>query len=396
MHPLTENDLIHNRLTHSLETSSVGRSLGTMVGSKIIANNNVENISEDEFGYVVQAACLAHDIGNPPFGHAGEEAISKWFESEFKDSDSVFCKVPIDKQIEFTKFEGNAQGFRILTQLENNKFVGGLQLTKAILGAFTKYPRPAYLSHTAQGKYVGAKKFGYFASEKKYFDDIASTLGLLNKGAEAEGFYARHPLAFLVEAADDICYNIVDLEDAVLNSDLRFEDVKNVLEPLSGKIKLIGTQVDKIAYLRAKAIGNVVTECSNLFIKKYDDIMSGKYSSSLTDDPDYKYHEGFAKIRVLANERIFTASRKTELEIAGHKIIDGLLSIFKDPIYDLHMCDWDSDKLKGNSKRLVRLAEMDFSTATDLYTGTHILTDYISGMTDRFASETYKKLSGIL
>jgi len=397
VHPLAENDLIHNRLTHSIETASVGRSLGTIVGSKVIAKEKLKDITEDEFGYVVQAACLAHDIGNPPFGHAGETAIGDWFEKEFNNQNSVLHKMPGNKRDEFLKFEGNAQGFRILTQLENNKFLGGLQLTYAILSTFTKYPRPAFLLNTLDGQYIGAKKYGFFSSEQKYYDQIGKTLGLIQKGSSSEGYYCRHPLAFLVEAADDICYNIVDLEDAVVTRDLQFDEVANLLEKLAGETDYSNhTNEEKIAYLRAKAIGEAVKQCAETFMTNYDSIMKGEYSNSLTEDPSNPLKDTFKQMKEKSKERIFTSQRKTELEISGHKIIFGILDTYKEVLVDLANNNWKENNLSGVSKKLIRLGELNFSNATDLYSCTQVITDFVSGMTDRYASDLFKKLSGNL
>lgn len=395
VHPMAENDHIHNRLTHSIETGSVGRSIGTIVGAKVSERENIGKITVDDFGYVVQAACLAHDIGNPPFGHSGEKAISQWFSNEFTNENSLFSKLRVDQQKEFSEFEGNAQGFRILTQLENEHFNGGLQLTHAVLATFSKYPRVAHLPSTTQDDYIGAKKHGYLLSEKKYFDDIAKSVGLIERGASSEGYWCRHPLAFLVEAADDICYNIVDLEDAVLSRDLSFEEVETLLCQLIDSkpaYKENQNNADKISYLRALSIGNLVKCSADAFMDNYKEIMSGNYSNSLIEDTKYK--EVVKEMKGLSSTRIFTAQRKTELEIAGHQILFGLLDIYKEMLEDLKRCDWQPSLLPNFTAQLMRYSNIDFNSVNDLYSGTQLLTDYISGMTDRYAAETYRKLSG--
>ncbi len=214
--PLPESDFVHTRLTHSFEVSCVGRSLGTLIGSKIIQRHKElkEQYSHFHLGEIVAAACLAHDIGNPPFGHSGEDAISEYFKNgdgkQFKE------KLTELQWNDLTKFEGNAQGFRLLTKLQNPKIKGGLRLTCATLAAFTKYPKESFTidNTNADGKSKLYKKFGFFQPEKELFSEVAGEVGL-NKKLNKQKYlwWERHPLAFLVEAADDICYRIMDLED---------------------------------------------------------------------------------------------------------------------------------------------------------------------------------------
>jgi dGTPase len=194
VHPLAENDHIHTRLTHSIEVASVGRSLGTLVGTHVAKSLNDPAISPDMFRYIVQAACLAHDIGNPPFGHSGEQTISEWFARYFATPESRRFGLDPKQQNDFIHFDGNAQGFRVLTQLENWKWNGGLQLTYAVLGAFTKYPNSAATHANQHPDYIGCEKIGFFKSEEKYFSDVAISLGLIKR----ENYWCRHPLAFLL------------------------------------------------------------------------------------------------------------------------------------------------------------------------------------------------------
>lgn len=395
VHPLADNDHIHNRLTHSIETGSVGRSLGTMVGTKICNASDKESIgfTSDDFGYVVQAACMAHDIGNPPFGHAGEAAISEWFEKELLRDNSIFEELSDVQKAEFRNFEGNAQGFRILTQLENRKLNGGLQLTYAVLGTFMKYPRPAYPEPKLADTYKGFKKFGYFSSEKHYVDEIAGALKLEPLG-ETPGYWCRHPLAFLVEAADDICYNIIDLEDAFLMADLRYEDVAPLLTPLAPDLDFgpYPMQADQISYLRAVAIGNAVKEVADVFCRNEDRLLNGTFETDLMSET--KYTEVFENIEKTASKRIFAGPTKTSREISGRNIIHGLLDIYKHVIVDLKNNRWNPEELPKHTKRLIRYGNLNFDETNDLYSATLVVTDFISGMTDRYAKETYNKLSG--
>ena len=227
--PLSQSDYVRTRLTHSLEVSSVGRSLGTMVGDRVIRRHDLKGVYPQDFGAVVAAACLAHDIGNPPFGHAGEDAIRLWFAAS-ATGQAVLETLSEPQRQDFLRFEGNAQGFRIITRLQSPDNRGGMQLTCALLGAFTKYPRAAWLS-VPSPLGVAFRKFGFYQDDRDLFAEVAGHLGL---DEVAPGAWRRHPLAWLVEAADDICYRIIDVEDAFRLQQLRFEDVRDLLLPLTG------------------------------------------------------------------------------------------------------------------------------------------------------------------
>ena len=232
VHPLSDNDHVHTRLTHSIEVASVGRSMGTIVGSQIAANLKNPQITPDTFGYIVQAACLAHDIGNPPFGHSGEDTIGRWFNSSEQSSTIFGLDMKDVEQNDLKYFEGNAQGFRILTQLENYHWNGGLQLTYAVLSTFSKYPRSSVVHPIPNDSYIGGKKIGFFDSERHYFEQIASGVGLIERNKPLH-YWCRHPLAFLVEAADDICYAIVDIEDGFALGYLSFIEVRELLSSIA-------------------------------------------------------------------------------------------------------------------------------------------------------------------
>ena len=267
VHPLPEHDFVHTRLTHSLEVSSVGRSLGKRVGEIILQRHPALNTSSSlfDFGAIVAAASLAHDLGNPPFGHAGEAAIGDFF-AHHPQGLSFKEKVSPAEWEDLTKFEGNAQGFRILTK---NQF--GLKLTYATLGAFTKYPCPALFPDRDKTK-RSQKKFGFFQTEKEVFKEVATQLDLTTVSAFASG---RHPLAFLVEAADDICYSIIDLEDGCNLGLVSYTEAKQLFEGVItkgksklGKLEHLTSKQEKIGYLRALAIGDLMDECSSLFLDK--------------------------------------------------------------------------------------------------------------------------------
>jgi len=231
--PLYEHDHVHHRLIHSVEVSSVGRSLAMRIGSWLEDGGSIKPGDASTLANIVQAACAAHDIGNPPFGHSGEVAIGDWFAEEFEKATGLFADIEAGRQTEFTDFEGNAQGFRILTRLEMYRNEGGMRLSKGVLGAFTKYPVTSATQRAVvqdgADPYVGLKKFGLFESEAELFDRVATTLGLPRETHAAGSWWRRHPLVFIVEAADDICYNIVDLEDAFATGELPFSTVKDLL-----------------------------------------------------------------------------------------------------------------------------------------------------------------------
>ncbi|NOR61322.1 MAG: hypothetical protein GQ535_02360 [Rhodobacteraceae bacterium] len=250
------------------------------------------------------------------------------------------------KRHEFVAFEGNAQGFRILTKLEMYRNEGGMRLSHGVLGAFTKYPVTSYVQTTANSAYCGLKKFGIFESEMDIFESTAEKLGLPKETSANGNWWRRHPLVFLVEAADDICYNILDIEDAYTSGDLSFNTVKEKLSPLAGasnQARKDQTNEECIAEMRARGIGAAIGACVDAFKDNYSAIMDGTFSSSLIEVSN-KSSE-FNEIKALAKRRIFTAVRKTELEVFGrntiHRVLNGDAPVFD----ELHDKNWDSEKL---------------------------------------------------
>ena len=393
VHPLAEDDHIHTRLTHSIETGAVGRSLGTIVGSDILMNMSIKGINKDDFGHVVQAACLAHDIGNPPYGHAGEDAIGSWFKDQFSTETFKGWSLTKRQKVDLERFEGNAQGFRVITQLNNHKWGGGLQLTYAVLGAFAKYPCTSHPRSPDDKAYIGGKKFSFFQAEKHYFDDVAKHTGLISRSKRKDA-WVRHPLAFLVEAADDICYNIVDVEDAYTLRSLSYKETKKLLNPLTKKLPPSSNMEDweKVATLRAYAIGESIEKLAKTFINNLDKIMSGTFDISLLEAS--KINEHFEEIKKTSRENIYTQKRKTEIELAGHKVIHGILDVLLEAMIDLHNNGWNPNETSGHTQKLVRYIERDFSHVTYHYEGLLVMTDYVSGMTDRFALNVYRRLHG--
>ena len=400
--PLPESDFVHNRLTHSLEVSCVGRSLGNLVGKRILDRyfDLNERFTQFHFGEIVAAACLAHDIGNPPFGHSGEDAIAEYFRTgngkSFNDSLN-------EKQWnDFTKFEGNAQGFRIITKLQNSKIRGGLRLTCATLAAFTKYPKESFptqndVKNIKKSKLY--KKFGFFQAEKDLFLEIADEVGLENKpGTPAKSLWRnRHPLAFLVEAADDVCYRIMDLEDGFRLGLLSFKDTEALLMPFikNGKLKAYAERDlnDKIGYLRAKTISNLVKELSDVFIDEEEDVLKGKLEVDLISLS--KSNTELDIIKDISVKEIYSYRSVVERETAGYEVLGGLLDTFITAV---------NQSAEGNlsikNRNILKLLPKQFLSLNekpdnDLYTRLLKITDFVSGMTDSYAVSLYRKIKGI-
>jgi dGTPase len=400
VHPLYDNDHIHHRLIHSLEVATVGKSLGVEVGAWLadelgaIPDEHVEVVAG-----LVQTASMAHDIGNPPFGHSGEEAIASWFRDKFVFPEGVFQDISEDQRHEFEAFEGNAQGFRILTRTEMYRDEGGMRLALGSLGAFTKYPVSASARRRvgAEGvfngtKYIGLKKYGFFENDVAIFDTVAAELGIPKTETKAPDgtvtgyWWRRHPLAFLMEAADDICYNIVDLEDAYLAGDITYEMVISLLEelvPRSNRNYPEQSKTRTVSRYRALAIGGTIQECVEAFKNNYTEIMAGELPISLIEASG-KASE-FKAISDVAKARIFNAARKTELEVYGRNVVyrslDGLLPLLN----EIRSAGWDLSRMSSYHVQLVRALNFPTYAMTNSYDALHSLTDFVSGMTDRYA-----------
>ena len=329
--PLSKTDFVHTRLTHSLEVSVVGRSIGRLVGKKILKKyphlQEVHGYHMNDFGAIVAAASLAHDIGNPPFGHSGEKAIGEYFAigkgQQYKDQLT-------DKQWQdLIDFEGNANGFSVLSSSRPG-IEGSLRLTYAVLGAFMKYPKESLPKKPT--KNISDKKYGFFQSDKDFFKEVAEELGMIpNKTGNDIGF-ERHPLAFLVEAADDICYTIIDFEDGI-NLGLVSEDfaleyliklVKDTID--TAKYQTLTTKEDRISYLRALAIGNLINDAVRVFIENEEAILQGEFHFALTDKSKYKAQ--MDDIIKLSVKNIYQSREVIEKELSGYQIINNLLDKF--------------------------------------------------------------------
>ena len=388
VHPLPEHDFVHTRLTHSLEVSSVGRSLGKRVGEVIIQRHPelMKDYSLFDFGAVVAAASLTHDLGNPPFGHAGEDAISDFF-LQSNIGLSLKDKMSEAEWTDLTKFEGNAQGFRIL-----NKNQYGLKLTFATLGAFTKYPCPAYFPQRDKSK-RSQKKFGFFQSEKATFNEVAGALGLPNVAQDA---YERHPLTYLVEAADDICYSIIDLEDGCSLGLISYEEAKALCENVItknksklGKLDHLNSKAEKIGFLRALAIGDLMDECSTLFLDSEKEILAGTFNKALADLCTSK--DALKAIIDISVEKIYRSRNVVEIEASGHQVLPGLMEEFLTAGLQLY-----EKKKSRKYENLVLLFPEDIrqniQQAADYYSAARYVVDFVSGLTDRYAISLYKKI----
>ncbi len=329
--PLSKTDFVHTRLTHSLEVSVVGRSLGRLVGKKILEKHpylkEIHGYQANDFGAIVAAASLAHDIGNPPFGHSGEKAIGEYFSI---GNGQKFKSQLTEKQWQdLIDFEGNANGFSVVTGSRPG-VEGGLRLTYATLGAFMKYPKESLPKKPTQN--IADKKYGFFQQDKVFFKEVANELGLIpNKKGNDIG-YERHPLAYLVEAADDICYTIIDFEDGI-NLGLVSEDyaleylIKLVKDSIdSSKYNALTTKEDRISYLRALAIGSLINDAVNVFVENEDDILKGQFPFALTDKSKYKAQ--INDIIKLSVKKIYQSREVIEKEIYGYQIINNLLDKF--------------------------------------------------------------------
>lgn len=385
VHPLAGNDHVHTRLTHSLETASVGRSLG-MRAYDLLRGQLPPDVPPSSLGEIVQAACLAHDIGNPPFGHAGEEAIRAFFADAPAPLLEGLSAVELR---DLATFEGNAQGFRIVTRLELSLNAGGMRLTYPTLGALLKYPWGA--DHPFATK---KRKFSCFLSERETLADVADALGL---PARADGGYARHPLALLVEAADDICYSLLDLEDARELGLLRYDEIAEALAPLTGEpagpaLHDSVHERRRLSFLRTLAVGRAVEAGAAAFAKHGEAILAGKYDGPLLRLCSKDVQEGIGAAKSLAEERIYNSKRKIELEIGSFTALGGLLHAFCSAVHERIVRHRDSQR---GHRLLIILGEHAPPPGASLYEGYMRVIDYVAGMTDQYATLMAKQVGGL-
>lgn len=393
--PLSPTGQARSRLSHSLEVSCVGRSLGNLAGQFL--KRDLPDIVPYDMGSITATACLAHDIGNPPFGHAGEDAIKEWMIRNIASLDSEW------ETSDIHSFEGNAQGFRILTRLEAWQRSGGLRTTLPTLAAFIKYPCTSQLGGVKG--IVSEKKFGVFRDDFTAFREVFSRLGIPPKNADMTAF-PRHPLAFLTEAADDICYAVVDLEDAYHLGIIDFAEVRDLLMPIAGKDPDFDDDPSyenelRLARYRSAAISSLVDQVISVFTGNIGGIEDFRYESALIDG--IRDSDAYAAIKTFSAERVYNAFKVMEIESAGFKAISGLLDIFIPAVTAEQVTKEQTINrrlippqfLKRRERSVERSDPDSLIDALSPYERIMAITDYISGMTDRYAIEIYQRLSGI-
>lgn len=388
--PLPGSIFVHNRLTHSIEVACVGRSIASESAQELKARYASEPwVSKlDALGEIVAAACLAHDLGNPPFGHSGERAISSFF-SEGEGA-GLRDELTAAQWADFTRFDGNANAFRLLTHRFNGRRPGGFAMTYSTLASIVKYPYESTLA----GK---RPKFGFFTSEKNDFRKVADELGLLPRpGENGELRYARHPLVYLVEAADDICYEVMDIEDAhklgILSTEQVIELMLGFFEPERvARICDVMSHVDdaneKICYLRSSVIGTLVSACVRAFVENEDAILAGDFSGALLDHISARERDGYSRCNELSWNKIYCASDVVDIELAGTSIITFLMERL------VHAVRYPD---RNYSRLLLSKVPQQYDVyATGLYEKIQAVVDYVSGMTDVYALDLYRKLKGM-
>ena len=400
--PLSDEDHVRTRLTHSIETASIGRSLGAIAGVGICKKLGETELRANHIGEIVAAASLAHDIGNPPFGHSGEESIRYWFDHS-PVAEKLRREMSPEEIADIQRYEGNAQGFRVLTRLEMPENYGGMQLTCATLGAVAKYPVSAAAKVRPMG--VAGKKFNYFQSDKALFEEVANTCGLLACGTTGEG-WCRHPLAFLVEAADDVTYRIVDFEDGHRLNIIEYWELENLMLRIIGdngetreRLKLIPNERRRVEMLRAMTLGVLVKQLTKAFLDYEDVMLAGELEKPLVElIPAGKI---LAEIYDISIEKIYTYRRAVEIGVAGYELTSGLLDVLMSAVEEYVDALKCGEKPEPRSRRLLSLLpgsccqENDELWRNSAYCRLQYILDYFTGMTDTHAVSTFKKIKGI-
>jgi dGTPase len=375
--PLHETGRVRTRLTHSIEVASVGRSLGSAVAHELKDRRALDAEQCHAIAAIVHAACLAHDIGNPPFGHGGEDAIQGFFRSQ----PHTTAGLSREERADLCAFDGNAQGFRILTQLENYRFAGGLQLSHATLGAFLKYVVPAHARAEAP---IGMRKPGFFVAEQDYVEELRASLAL-PRGV-------RHPLVYLTEAADDICYAIVDLEDGYDAGLVDHHDAIEILSALSGMTRDARlSRSEQIQKLRGVAIGRMIDAVSAQFVEREPELLEGAPLDDLCSLTEFG--PLLAQAKALAAERIFTAQIVVERLLGGQRILTELLSQLVPVASALEQVGFERQALRGREASVAHLLGEHFAPKTR-YEALLGVTDHLSALTDRAAVALWRRLSG--
>ena len=395
--PLPGTIFVHNRLTHSLEVSSVGRSLGNDVSRQLLDKHpHLRDTHFTELGSIVSAACLAHDLGNPPFGHSGEKAIGTYFtEGKGQYLKDYYCPETQDRLSpqewsDLAHFEGNANAFRLLTHHFNGRRRGGFVMTYSTLASIVKYP---FTSDQARGK----SKFGFFRQDMDNYKLIADELGIRQYPSPPGSLrYARHPLVYLVEAADDICYEIMDIEDAHKLKILTTSETQHLLlsyfdEPhqqqITERLQTLGDLNEQIVYLRSCVINLLESECVKVFVDHESAILQGEFEGSLIDHISPIPHSAYRQCEQVSFDRIYHTRDVMDIEIAGYKVITELLDMMISAVTNTDL---------AISRLLINRVSSQYDIkAPTLYGRIMAVLDYISGMTDVYAMDMYRKINGM-
>lgn len=389
--PLPGSIFVHNRLTHSLEVASLGKSLGDDVAQRLMVRHpELRSTLFEEIGTIVQAACLAHDMGNPPFGHSGEKAIQTFFTDN--EGQQLRSLVSPHFWADVTHFEGNANAFRLLTHRFKGRRPGGFVLTYSMLASVVKYP----FSSTLAGSHG---KFGFFGSEQADYERIAHDLGIARISASGDSVrYARHPLVYLVEAADDICYEIMDIEDAHKLKLLTYEESTNLLlgffddDTKQGIIarlddENVTDENERVVYMRACAVGKLENECVRTFVDNEQKILDGTFEGSLIDNIASPQRDAYRHCSDVSYRKIYTSKPVLDVELSGYKIMETLMHEFTHAAVSPE---------KFHSKQLIRMVSSQYDIdSADIEKRIMAVIDYVSGMTDIYALDIYQKIMGI-
>ena len=389
--PLPGSIFVHNRLTHSLEVASVGMSIGNDISRRVIQKRpELKETLVEEIGTIVSAACLAHDLGNPPFGHSGEKAIQTFF----SEGPGLKIKPMVSSEFwdDITHFEGNANAFRILTHRFKGRRQGGFVMTYSMLASIVKYPFASSLA----GNHG---KFGFFASEAESYRKIADELGISCKSAPGEPLkYARHPLVYMVEAADDICYEIMDIEDSHKLKILSYAETEHLLlsffdEDIQQKIRqrIIDEELtdenEKVVYMRASVIGKLENECVAAFLAHEEEILAGTFEGSLIDHISERQKKAYKECEKISFSKIYQSKPVLDIELSGYQIMATLMEVFIEAAVS---------PSRFYSKQLLRRVSSQYDIENEnLEERIMAVLDYISGMTDIYALDIYQKINGI-
>jgi len=391
--PLSKTDFVHTRLTHSLEVSVVARSLGRLAGKQLLEKHpylkEIHGYRFNDFGAISAAAALAHDIGNPPFGHSGEKAIGEYFKNgkgkKFKD------QLTEKEYQDLIDFEGNANGFKILTESREG-VEGGLRLSYATLGAFMKYPKESLPKKPTT--HVADKKFGFFQSDKSFFEEVALDLGLIQTRKGKNSSFSRHPLAYLVEAADDICYTIIDFEDGI---NLGLIDESYALEYLIKLVKnkintqkyhSLKTKEDRLSYLRALSVSTLIDEAVQVFMANEEAILKGEFETALLDKS--KYIAQINDIIKLSIEKVYKSEEVVIKEISGYAVIEKLLEVFIYAVIRKH----NGQQNNYDALLLQLIPEKFLKTQSSVYSYILSVCCFIASLTDGKVTQLLKKING--